>query len=187
MAVHHSAQRRALVKVTSRASHDLALAVRRVDTSQALTAKGALLDLVPALGDHYSLAAGTLAADWYDDLRDEAGARGRFRAEPANLAKASRYEALVGWAVGPLFRPEPDSSAMLSMLDGGVQRIVANAYRDTITAASVQDKAARGWARQGVGECEFCQMLIGRGAVYTEATADFESHDRCHCIAVPQF
>jgi hypothetical protein len=28
-------------------------------------------------------------------------------------------------------------------------------------------------------------MLIGRGAVYSEATADFQSHDHCNCQAEP--
>jgi hypothetical protein len=28
-------------------------------------------------------------------------------------------------------------------------------------------------------------MLIGRGAVYTEASVDFEAHDHCHCGAEP--
>jgi hypothetical protein len=30
-------------------------------------------------------------------------------------------------------------------------------------------------------------MLIGRGAVYSEAGADFASHDHCNCSAVPAF
>jgi hypothetical protein len=30
-------------------------------------------------------------------------------------------------------------------------------------------------------------MLIARGAVYTEVTADFASHDHCNCSAVPAF
>jgi hypothetical protein len=30
-------------------------------------------------------------------------------------------------------------------------------------------------------------MLIGRGAVYSEATADFAAHDHCKCSAVPAF
>jgi hypothetical protein len=180
-------QRAALLGLTSRAASDLQTIWRQVNTADALKAKAALLEVVPPLGDTYSLASAALAADWYDSLREEKGARRRFSAEPAGLVDRSRYEALVGWAISPLFGAEPDAGAMLSNLDGGLQRIVANAYRETVTTASVRDPSARGWAREGVGECDFCQMLIGRGAVYTEATADFESHDRCHCIAVPAF
>ena len=55
------------------------------------------------------------------------------------------------------------------------------------TVSSTTDPKARGWQRVGVGECDFCSMLIGRGAVYSEATADFLSHDHCHCYAEPAF
>jgi hypothetical protein len=30
-------------------------------------------------------------------------------------------------------------------------------------------------------------MLLGRGGVYTEATADFESHDHCGCWSEPDW
>jgi hypothetical protein len=35
--------------------------------------------------------------------------------------------------------------------------------------------------------CSFCRMLAGRGAVYHEGTASFESHDHCACSAEPVF
>ena len=53
--------------------------------------------------------------------------------------------------------------------------------------STLADPKADGWQRTGVGECKFCEMLIGRGAVYTEATGDFGAHDDCHCSAVPAF
>ena len=53
---------------------------------------------------------------------------------------------------------------------------------------SLLDPASRGWARYGDGDsCDFCAGLIGRGAVYTSATARFASHDRCGCVAGPAF
>ena len=180
-------QRRALLVVTAKTATELRKAWRRVDFATPYTAKTDLLDLVPPLGDSYRLAAAALAADWYDSLREERGAAGRFVAEPAKLANLSRFEALVGWGIGPLFGSNPDPYAALSKIDGGLQRIVADGYRETVQESSVRDRAAQGWAREGVGDCDFCRMLIGRGAVYTEATADFESHDRCHCVAVPVF
>lgn len=180
-------QRRGLARVTGRVSRDLAVLWRQALAEDALVTKAALLDLVPPLGDRFSLAAGALAADWYDDVRELAEVRGRFTAEPADLVDAARYEALVGWAIGPLFGSAPQPLVALSKLDGGLQRIVANAHRDTITASSVRDPGARGWARAGAGGCDFCRMLIGRGGVYTQASADFEAHDHCHCVAAPEF
>lgn len=147
----------------------------------------ALRDVLPRLVALYGSAAAALAADWYDDLRDAAAARGRFTAIPAELPDTGRTDALARWSVGPLFAATPDFATALSKAAGGLQRIVANADRDTIRLSSVQDPAARGWARAGVGDCEFCRMLIGRGFIYTEATADFDSHDRCGCVAVPEF
>jgi hypothetical protein len=87
----------------------------------------------------------------------------------------------------PLYQAEPDFPTTLVKVAGGLQRIIANADRQTIQASSIADPGARGWAREGSGNCDFCAMLIGRGAVYTEATADFDSHDHCGCIAVPAF
>jgi hypothetical protein len=145
------------------------------------------MDLLPRLTLVYGEAAATLGADWYDDLRDEAGARGRFAAVLADLPDRGRTDALARWGVTPLFQPEPDYATTFIKVAGGLQRIIANADRGTVVRSSIQDRSARGWARAGVGECDLCTLLIGRGAVYTEATADFETHDRCGCVAVPEF
>ena len=146
-----------------------------------------LRDVLPELVRMYGSAAATLAADWYDDLREKAEVAGRFRAITADLPDIGRTDALAGWAVGPLYGADPRPDVAFSNLLGGFQRIVYNADRETVMTSSIQDRRARGWMREGEGKCEFCQMLIGRGAVYTEATADFESHDRCGCIGVPAF
>src|SRR5690606_3304621 len=77
------------------------------------------------------------------------------------------------------------TDTMLTLVAGGVSRIIADADRGSITRSSIEDPASDGWQRQGAGSCAFCAMLIGRGAVYSEATADFASHDHCRCSAVP--
>jgi len=35
--------------------------------------------------------------------------------------------------------------------------------------------------------CDFCQMLAGRGPVYTAKTGDFQAHDNCSCMIQPKF
>jgi hypothetical protein len=35
--------------------------------------------------------------------------------------------------------------------------------------------------------CDFCSMLADRGAVYGEASAEFEAHDHCSCSAQPVY
>ncbi|HET7666550.1 MAG TPA: hypothetical protein VFK56_10870 [Mycobacterium sp.] len=162
------------------ANRDLAALWRQV--KDAAEAQVALHDILPALIATYGAAAATLAADWYDELRDKVGVGGRFRAIPADIPDAGAH-ALVGWAA----TEAKDYSSFQTLIVGGMQRRIANFSRGTITGSAIADPKATGWQRTGSGECAFCSMLIARGAVYTEATADFASHDHCHCSAVPEF
>ena len=67
-------------------------------------------------------------------------------------------------------------------------RHAVNGGRETIRQASIEDRRARGWARITSGKpCKFCSLLAGRGAVYSEATVDFQAHDGCHCHAEPAY
>ena len=71
---------------------------------------------------------------------------------------------------------------------GAMARLVLNAGRETVTQTLSADSAARGYARVlGGGGCDFCQMLAGRGGVYSADTADFEAHDHCGCTAEPVY
>jgi hypothetical protein len=71
-------------------------------------------------------------------------------------------------------------------LAGAATRYVLDGARDTITASTARDPRAPRWQRvTGGNPCDFCQMLEGRGAVYSEETAGFESHDHCVCSAEP--
>lgn len=140
----------------------------------------ALHDLLPAIVREYGAAGGAMAAEWYDLQRLKVGARGAFTALPI-LPEDRGAHALVGAA---LAQARNDNS-LKTLILGGVQRRIADHVRLTVAGNSVADPAARGWQRIGSGECAFCAMLIGRGAVYSEATADFASHDSCRCSAVP--
>lgn len=147
--------------------------------------RDALAATLPGLADKYGSAAATLAADWYDDLRDAAGAKGRFIATPAALPDQARYESLAGWGTDPLFRATPDPVAARSLVAGGLQRVVSNAHRHTVMGASTRDPAAVGWKRLAAGGCSFCIMIANRNVTFTEATADFGAHDDCKCTAYP--
>ena len=136
----------------------------------------ALVTAIPDLVNVYGAAAGALAADWYDELRDESEVPGSFRAVVPEIRDPGAA-ALVGWA--------SQFANLLEMVQGGVQRRILNVARETITASSVADPKARGWQRVGHGECDWCLMLISRGGVYTRASADFASHDSCRCTAQP--
>ena len=180
-----AAHRRDLAELTGLAQNDLSLIWAKFNTATA--ARDGLIELLPRLVAIYGSAASTLGADWYDEMRAVAAVKGRFRAIPAELPDQGRTDALARWGVTPLFAAEPDYSMALGMVAGGLQRIISNADRETVTGSAIADPKASGWQREGSGECAFCAMLIGRGAVYTEASSDFASHDHCRCSAVPAF
>lgn len=145
------------------------------------SAETALHDLLPAIVTEYGVAGAAMAAEWYDDQRAKADVRGAFTALPVEADDRGAH-ALVGWALNEA----TDDTSLATLIAGGVQRRIADHARYTIARNSIEDRAARGWKRVGDGNtCGFCSMLLGRGAVYTEATADFSSHDHCGCSAAP--
>lgn len=174
----------AITDLATLADRDLAVLWRQVSTAD--DARDALMDVLPDLVHTYSLASATISADWYDDLRDMVEARGRFRAIPTDPQDLGA-DSLARWGVAPLYAAEPDWSRARTLVKGGMQLRIANASRYTVAGSSLADPAADGWMRQGSGGCAFCSMLIGRGAVYSEASADFGAHDHCRCSAVPAF
>lgn len=179
--------RAALKQVTALAARDLSRVWIGLDlTADVARIREALLEVVPDIGETYGDVSATLAVDMYDELRDEALARGRFAAEPAGTPGRARLEASIRWGLGPLLGANPDPVSALTLIEGSLQRYVADPHRDTITQSIAHDPAKPGWAREtSAGSCDFCQMLAGRGAVYREDTSGFDSHDHCHCIAVP--
>lgn len=167
------------------------LAVRDLDAiwarfTSAEMARDGLMDVLPELIDVYGSSATALGADWYDELRDQADVKGRFPAVVAPLPDREPSQVLARWAVGPLFAKEPDWVAAKSLVDGGLEKTIADLDRETITTSAVKDPQATGWKRVGSGSCGFCSMLIGRGAVYREGSR-FASHNNCHCSCVPAF
>lgn len=176
----HEEFRRAIRDLGIVADGDLSVLWRSVRDER--DARTALMDLLPDLVETYSLAAGSIAADYYDDLREAAEAPRRFTAivpDPGDTDTTS----LVAWALGEA----NDGPAFRSLVEGGFEKRIANSARNVVTTSSVADPSAIGWMRVGAGACDFCAMLVSRGAVYTEASADFPAHDRCHCGAAPAF
>jgi hypothetical protein len=172
--------RRAIRDLAILAHADLGVLWRSVRSAD--DAVDALHELLPDLVDTYGSAAAALAADFYDEIREVAQAPKRFTAILPDPGDTGSHE-LVGWAA----QEATDLDAFRTLIEGGMQRRIANASRDVITTSSIADPSARGWMRTGNGGCDFCAMLISRGAVYTEKTVDFASHDWCDCGAAPAF
>lgn len=135
-----------------------------------------LAELVQSYGD----AAAAAAATWYDEVRTDAGVTPGFQAVLPEPREPGTY-ALVGWAADQA----NSADSFRSLIGGGVQRRITNYSREVLTTSSVRDPRARGWMRVGAGACDFCAMLISRGAVYTKESVRFASHDSCHCGVAP--
>lgn len=150
--------------------------------SNAVEARQALHDVLPVLLHIYGQAAAAVAADWYDEARAVADVGGSFTAIPANLGDQGT-DSLALWAA----EKGTTLASIQALAEGGLSRRINTWSRETITGSALADPRADGWQRVGVGACAFCAMLIGRGTVYSEASADFASHDHCNCAAVPAF
>ena len=181
--------RRQLSALAEHADADLRRLLRAIDSDVQAAMDGddrakarvatALHDLLPGLADRYQLAGAALAADAYDDERDRLEIPGRFTAGPVDLPDGGH--ALAGWALDLA----KTASGLEALLSGGMSKRIMQSGNQTIMDSAIADPQSGGWQRQARGSgCYFCRMLAGRGAVYTEATADFASHDHCHCVAV---
>lgn len=159
-------------------------------------------EVLMAAADKYGPAAGAIAADYYDELRVSAGADGRFTPMVAPLPDQGRFESLARWGAAPLFGANPDPTKALSLMGGGLSRVVQNVGRDTIAEAVASDPAGPRYARHAsANACAFCAMLATRGAVYSSAANAGSAtegrdtaqalgdryHDDCHCTVVPVF
>jgi len=173
--------RRDIARLTGLAQRDVATIFRRLET--AAEAREALNDVLPTLTRQYGEAASLVAAEWYDDLRDEQAVQGRFRAIPADLPSQDT-ESLTGWAS----TTATDLASMEALIIGGLSRRISDWSRETIMGSSFADPRGEGWQRVARADgCQFCVMLAGRGFVYTESTVKFASHDSCHCGATPKW
>ncbi|HET6865459.1 MAG TPA: hypothetical protein VFH80_06030 [Solirubrobacteraceae bacterium] len=132
-----------------------------------------LAEVLAAIADRYGAAAASLAADWYDQARLDAGAPGRFTAQLAPAPSQDRLDVLARWGIGPLFGADPSPVAALSLLAGGMQRLVLDQARDTTASSVAADPAKPRYARHAsANACAFCALLASRGPVYhSEASA----------------
>lgn len=180
MALTSEAQQQAALKrLYEVARAEVRDALLLVDAADSAAVADVIVTYVPVITDRYGLAAATLAADWYEDVREQAEVAGYFQAVMAKAPTQGRYESMAAWASG--------KDAVEELVSGGVQRILANMHRQTVMRSAWADPQAKGWARFGSGgsSCPMCNMLITRGGVYGKDTALFATHDHCDCGAGP--
>lgn len=180
-----------------------------LDLAEPTAAKAALADFVVDLVQSYGPLSSTLAADFYDELRDAADPRSVFSAEPGEAGLPEQIRGSSNWAVQPLFPYVEDvfdddanvvgtreiaanPSLALSRFQSSTQRLVQDWGRQTLIDAAERDPSRPGWARMPIGEtCRWCRMLASRGAVYGSAEKALHRedgglfHDDDDCQPVP--
>ena len=160
-------------------------------TGTAEQRRAELLDVVPAIVDYYTDGSAALAADFYDDARERAGAAGAFRSEPVVADRTVKIRRGVAWAAEPWVQAAAGVIAVGSVSERLAEVVsieIARPYRDTITANRRRDPQSVGWRRiTAPGACGFCMMLADKGAIYKQETARFAAHNSCMCTAEPVF
>lgn len=166
------------------AQQDAAATLRSVDVANLRAGTPGLRAAVGEVIYGYGFGLAAVAADWYSDARAESPAIGRFVPVPRVPLTDDDLASLVGWSLGPLYDEHPDMRLAIARLDGGVQRTVTNAARETIIENTRRDPVRPSYYRGASANCcAFCAMLTTR--VYTRrASADFSAHDHDRCFPV---
>lgn len=139
-----------------------------------------LLKFFPDLLTSYGESAAVLGADFYNEMRRAArqGVTGKqFQAVIAMPAPDEQSIRAAKWALGSLYGEEPNAPLTLSKLNGIVQRLVTQPFRDSIWYSAAADPVRTGIQRvpTGADTCAFCVMLASRGPVYSVSASGFDT------------
>lgn len=159
------------------------------------------IEAVRELVGQYGQASQSLAADYYEAQRVAARVAGRFTVPLLDPPPDEQVDASLRWATKDLWPREPEQTTEAQREPLGTrleqaekkaeavaQKLVVDQGRGTVREAVRRDPQATAWARAAaLGACAFCKLLATRGAVYKQDTADFRSHDNCHCGVIPVF
>lgn len=160
-----------------------------LDTLNADGTRDALLEAVPLLVATYGEVAATVAADFYEELRDAARVAGRFTPLPVTSFDLEALAGRIRWSVGPLYSGSPDPAGALGRLELQVDEFTLQQGRETIAESVARDPAGPRWARVPMGDtCKFCITLASRGPVYRSAESAGRGrrfHGKCDCQATP--
>jgi len=150
---------------------------------------------VPLIRAHHQISS-SIASAYYQAFRRAEGVSGDTTPRSADPINADRVTAslyvtgsvMTGKAIAAGLSPQAAMQTALTRTSGAVGRHVLGGGRETLIRSTASDRRTRGWGRvTGGNACDFCEMLAGRGAVYSDDTADFQAHDHCACQAEPQF
>lgn len=187
MATSAEAVRTQLAVVTTAAAADLAAEVAQVPLDRQLAV---LVASLPLVVPSYYDAAGALAVDWYDEIREESRPSTLYVPEIIGDSATDWIEREAEKYLRELdsIDFEAQVAAMTDEITRLAEKEVARGYRDSVLGNTRQDKDAIGWSRvTRPGACKLCVMIADRGAVFRKETANFAAHKSCHCAARPEF
>lgn len=190
MATSPDAVRAELAVITSAAAVEIAAEIAAAPVERQVSLA---LETVALLVPSYYDAAGSLAVDWYDELRDEADPASAFTpsiiGDPATDWIEREIAAFQKTLDADLIDLQEQNERAIDEMLALATKEVARGYRDSILGNTRTDTDAIGWSRiTRPGACKFCVMLAGKGSVYnSRSTAIFAAHTNCHCAARPEF
>lgn len=181
--------RSATSELSARVADELAAYFAALDLSRPEAVRDALLEFMPLLVGEYGQVAEVLAMDWYEELRADSGATGRFRVATAPTSvSAERVEKKVRYLAGQLWTPQP--ADMLSTLTTATDKYVKQSGRDTIAWNAKREGARYARVPSGAKTCAFCLTQASRDAIYvSERSAGSHEHGNefhgfCDCEIV---
>lgn len=128
--------------------------------------RNALIRAYPDLIGPYLSASAEYSAVWYEDLRRDANVAGNFSASLSDTVPVGQFDALIRYAVTPMFKPS--TATVFTLLAGQTQKLIAGAGRATIESNAARERTVTGYQRvPAPGCCAFCALLAGRGATYS--------------------
>lgn len=144
-----------------------------LDNPNPVAFRDALVATYPELMRPFFSAASEVAAQWYTELRVDAGVTVAYTPKTVEQPPAGQLEAQVRYALDPLFKPvELVEADPFTLLAGRAQKMIAMQGRTTIDLNAFADPVTVSWSRVArPGACNFCRMLAGRGDVYRSRAA----------------
>lgn len=145
------------------------------------------IECVDAIANIYGNAAGTCAANLYDELTEQTGQK--YKAATVNSSDISSYiKKEAHYQAGKLVLG--DSLEFAQQMAMCAKDQVARCANQTMKENAKRDKIRYARVPMGGETCKFCIMLASRGFVYTSSKTAGEGnhyHSNCRCKVVPAF
>lgn len=186
------AHRRQAVTLRSRSLRDALVLWALLDPEKMTATFPTWLAAQSALIRRDNARSATLAASYLKAARLASGVPGspeiHMASEPPapQIAAAMQATARAGYYAALRYGRTPEQARKVALVKtlGSTGRLILAGGRDTVRGSLVADRKGRGWRRiTGSKPCEFCELLAGRGAIYSAETVDFRAHDHCACTA----